>query len=699
MMKFAVLCALLPVALWAQDSLVLFDFEQGPALDDIAQRSVRASYESVAGGRALRVASTTREDWPGLTLLPPEGNWDGSAFATIEMEVTNLGTNAVQVNLRVDNPGADGVRNCVTGRIELKPGEAGTLRQELTRRRTVQPPIEFIGMRGNPFGDADGPRTVDPANLTALLVFVPRPTEEHLFRVDNIRLTGTYRPAAADGVEWTRETFLPFIDTFGQYIHKDWPGKTHSLADLHARRDAEAAELAGQPGPEEWNAYGGWTAGPQLEASGFFRVQRHAGKWWLVDPEGRLFFSHGVDCVRAGDMTPLDERDGWFRDLPSGPEFERFYGQARNVVRGHYRGRQPRCFDFTPANILRKYEGEDWFERFAETSHRRLRAWGLNTIANWSDPRIYRMRRTPYTATVHFGGKVLAGSQGYWGQFRDVFDPDFKAQIEAAMQRQAASLGDPWCIGFFVDNELSWGNDTSLAEATLASPPTQVAKQVFLADLEEKYGGIARLNEVWGTEHASWDALLADTTPPDRTRARGDLVAFYRKTAETYFRTIRDAVRDAAPNHLYLGCRFAWVNDLVAGVAAEFCDVVSYNLYRDDVANFRFPGGRDVPLIIGEFHFGALDRGLFHPGLRPTRDQNERASRYESYVRGVLRHPQFVGCHWFKYMDQPATGRALDGENYQIGFVDLVDTPYPETIAAVRKAGYDMYRYRLAAGQ
>jgi hypothetical protein len=698
-MRSIVLCALLPVVLLAQDSLVLFDFEQGPELSGVAQRSVRASYESVGGGRSLRIASTTREDWPGLTLLPQAGKWDGSAFAAIEMDVTNLGTNPLQVCLRVDNPGADGVKNCVTGRIDLKSGESGVLRQELSRRRVVQPPIEFIGMRGNPFGAADGPRTIDPANISALLVFVAKPTEEHQFRVDNIRLTGTYQPPAAEGAEWTRETFLPFIDTFGQYIHKDWPGKTHSLAELHARRDAEAAELASRPGPEDWNAYGGWTGGPQLEATGFFRVQTHAGKWWLVDPEGRLFFSHGVDCVRAGDMTPLDERDGWFRDLPTGPEYERFYGQAWHVVNGHYKGQRPRCFDFTPANILRKYEVEDWFGAFAETTHRRLRAWGVNTIANWSDSRIYRMQRTPYTATVHFGGKVLAGSQGYWGQFRDVFDPDFKTQLQAAMQRQTECASDPWCIGFFVDNELSWGNETSLAEATLASPANQVAKEVFLADLKAKYGDIARLNEAWGTEHVSWNTLLASTTPPDRTRAREDLVAFYRKTAETYFRTIREAVKEVAPNHLYLGCRFAWVNDVVAKVAAEQCDVVSYNLYRDDVSGFRFPGGQEVPLIIGEFHFGALDRGMFHTGLRPTKDQNERAARYESYVRGVLRHPQFVGCHWFKYMDQPTTGRALDGENYQIGFVDIADTPYPETIAAVRKVGYDMYRYRLSSGR
>jgi len=66
-------------------------------------------------------------------------------------------------------------------------------------------------------------------------------------------------------------------------------------------------------------------------------------------------------------------------------------------------------------------------------------------------------------------------------------------------------------------------------------------------------------------------------------------------------------------------------------------------------------------------------------------------------LRGALAHPQFVGTHWFKYQDQPATGRPLDEENYQIGFVDVCDTPYPETVAACREVASDMYKFRLDA--
>jgi hypothetical protein len=57
-----------------------------------------------------------------------------------------------------------------------------------------------------------------------------------------------------------------------------------------------------------------------------------------------------------------------------------------------------------------------------------------------------------------------------------------------------------------------------------------------------------------------------------------------------------------------------------------------------------------------------------------------------------LHHPQIVGTHWFQYQDEPTTGRSYDGENYQIGFVDVADTPYAETIAASRRIGASLYR-------
>ena len=102
----------------------------------------------------------------------------------------------------------------------------------------------------------------------------------------------------------------------------------------------------------------------------------------------------------------------------------------------------------------------------------------------------------------------------------------------------------------------------------------------------------------------------------------------------------------------------------------------------------------DKPIIIGEFHFGALDRGLIHPGLRGVGSQTQRAYAYYHYVTQALEHPNIVGTHWFQYRDQPITGRG-DGENYQIGFVNIADNPYPEMVQSARWIGKNMYPLRL----
>ena len=192
----------------------------------------------------------------------------------------------------------------------------------------------------------------------------------------------------------------------------------------------------------------------------------------------------------------------------------------------------------------------------------------------------------------------------------------------------------------------------------------------------------------------SLQALRDNRTPPDEKPAREDLESFYTRIAEEYFQISRDVVKQCAPHNLYLGCRFAWVNDRGARAAAKYCDVIGYNLYQDTVDSFRLPAGVDRPVRVGEFHFGALDRGMFHTGLRPTASQQARAAAYRNYVTGAVRNPYLVGTHWFQYSDQATTGRG-DGENYQIGLVDICDNPYPETIQAVREVGQQMYKTRL----
>ena len=58
-----------------------------------------------------------------------------------------------------------------------------------------------------------------------------------------------------------------------------------------------------------------------------------------------------------------------------------------------------------------------------------------------------------------------------------------------------------------------------------------------------------------------------------------------------------------------------------AVVLAKYADVISFNHYRYTAEQLSPVSGTDAPIIIGEYHFGALDRGPFHTGLRSVADQ------------------------------------------------------------------------------
>jgi hypothetical protein len=655
-------------------------------------QDVKPSVTTHEGKTFLRLAAGHHQQWPGISFVAPTP-WDLSAFGYVAVDVRNVGQAAARVGCRLDTPGVDRDKSYIQGTAEIEPGQTATIKVHLQRRSPKELEGKLFGMRGYP-GGVSGDRLFDSASVSELRIFLAKPDADHLLEVSNIRTGGT----SAVSLPADLARLFPMIDRYGQYIHKEWPGKIHSDGDLAQRRQEEAADLAKHPGSSEWNQYGGWLAGPKLEATGFFRTQKHEGKWWLVDPEGRLFWSHGVDCVRSScATTPITDRKHWFAELPAaGKPFSQFYGKGYGAAHGYYEKKTYETYALMEANLLRKY-GDDWSQQFAQIAHRRLRSWGLNTIANWSDAAVYRLRKTPYVATISSKGKPIEGSTGYWGKFSDPFDAGFRKGLQQRMAKEKeASVGDPWCLGYFVDNELSWGDETSLALAALASPAEQAAKKAFVEELKRKHASIEKLNRAWGTQHASWAALLESRTPPDKKKAHEDLTAFYSKLAEEYFRICREAVKEAAPNQLYLGCRFAAVNPLAARAGAKYCDVVSYNLYRYRIDDFRLPEGLDRPVVVGEFHFGALDRGMFHTGLRPVDTQADRAEAYRLYVEGALRNPQIVGTHWFLFGDQATTGRS-DGENYQIGFVDVCDTPYPETIEAVRKVGASMYRLRSGA--
>ncbi len=645
---------------------------------------------------AMGVETGVKYRWPGVRMDFVAGECDLSEYGDVTIAVSNTMDKAMVVHLSVKGAAVQG--QTPGGMVVLLPRAAGEIRVRLHNMPwLLDAPLELNGMRGYPRAANTG-STFDLRRTHSFHIFLTQNGDPGGFSVQRVSVSDSGEKRKV----LSAKTFLPFVDRFGQFIHDDWPGKIRDDGELAAARTAEDTWLKEQSCPiPEADKYGGWAGGPQLEATGLFRTEKVGGKWWLVDPDGRLFFSHGVDCVGVGASTGIGFRENYFSWLPAkdDPLFGKLWGRANGPApHGFYKdpSRLPYAtFDFARANAVRKY-GADWKRLCAERAHARLRAWGLNTIANWSNGAIADMRRTPYTATFSTRGPVIEGSSGWWGKLRDPFAPEFAANAKKSAAAEAKRSGeDPWCVGWFVDNELSWGDDDrEIGRAVLRSPAKQPAKVAARTLLEKKYGTADRLDAAWGTRYGTWEAFLAATNVPSEKLCGTDLGDIHRATVAQYFRTVRDAIKAVAPHRLYLGARIAWGRAVVYEESARYCDVVSVNIYSREPARDLPPAALDKPMIVGEFHFGALDRGLFHTGLVATRDQNERAKCYRSFVNACLDHPRFVGTHWFQWQDQALTGR-FDGENYQIGFVTVADTPYPELVAAARDIGATMYRRRL----
>jgi hypothetical protein len=635
----------------------------------------RVEQGATHGERALK-ADFAAVDWPNLYFAAPRP-WDWSDIGGLAFDVTNPQDEAITVLVRVDDaPSADGGRHWRTGRVGVPPGGPVTVAAPLATGEApgmragpaILPNALHMSMRG-----AD----IRMDHIVAFQIFLARPPAPRTLIIDNLRLVP---PPDLRGI----------VDRFGQYARADWPGKLIAEEQLAERRAAEERWLAEHPPPADRDRYGGWTGGPKLETNGFFGTARHGGRWWLVTPDGRLFFSLGVDCVRPGSRSPLDGRDTMFSWLP----------EAGDALAAFVSRRGRGAVDFYAMNLRRKYGEQDETE-WVDFACRRLPAWGFNTIGNWSADEVCAAGRVPYTVPIHWGSRDIAYLDGGRKPMPDPFDEGAPAALEARIEQITANWrGDPWCIGYFVDNELSIGRggpdgDIVLPRNVLAAENALPSKRAFTAQLRRKYGDIARLNDAWGTSCPSWDEFegkpvaLPDVRDPE---LRADLLELLGLFAERYFSMVRSLLKKHDPDHLYLGCRFSARPGPFVETAARHCDVITFNAYRRtlDPEQWAFTADLGKPCLIGEFHFGALDRGMFHTGLVATPGQAERAAAYQEYVRSVWALPAFVGCHWFQYADQALTGRS-DGENYNIGFVTVTDTPYPEMVAAAREINTTVY--------
>ncbi len=446
------------------------------------------------------------------------------------------------------------------------------------------------------------------------------------------------------------------------------------------------------------DTYGGFES-ITADATGHFRTERIDGVWWLIDPDGRAFFSSGVNNANpVGDFVFQFARSPYLD------------------------------------GVLERYGSRD---AWADVTRDRLRSWGVNTLGGFSAPGAFG-DPMPYTVVLEFTQHAPPFQQfGGFPVARDYLGPWFETAARSyALEQARACADDRWCIGVFTDNEPTWGQTPSQPSPYLyaytALPAGASAKVELQRFLTRRYDGdVTRFNAVWGTQLAGFDDFQNITALPtipatESPEQRADNYAVRDFVAERYFKITHDSLRAVSEDLLILGPRFA-TNATPASlyeIAAPYVDVMSLNNYElaqplaetmrvgFDADRFLFAANpwddldevarlTDKPTLISEFSYRARvpggPQGTIPPGFPYLPDQPGRAQSYRSYMAELYSRPSVVGAHWFQYMDQPAQGRG-DGQDSNWGLVDIDDQPWRELVAAVKAENRALPDARVDSG-
>ena len=718
----------------------LFNFVR-PA--DVVQVTIQdaslpqSNAEQTAEGEVLRRVTFNPVAQPTLRLTPQTGAWDWSQSGFMTLRIQSAMNWAVTLYVKIQSN--DG--KTLVSRVDLPAGPAQTLLvplqpfSPLSLGLKAGPPMPMT-FEGQRVLLASSAGELERSQVVSVTLSMDQPKVAQSILLE--------RFGVQDDDAVTQAAFGGLVDAYGQSTRAKWPEKVSSDEQLKSAAAKEHQQLKTWLAEREKSSldkFGGWNKGPAFKASGFFRTEKRDGRWYLVTPEGHPFYSLGVNTVTPDvDQTYVAGREWMFDSLPKPDEpLANHYGEGDNrggngadQGRGYNTGR---WYDFYGANLQRLYgspcvvtsdtkagvaEATDAKaaeqtpaepckavvdkQRWARHTLDRLQAWGFNTIGNWSAPALANAERVPYTLPLSIVGDYASISTGtdWWGGMPDPFDPRFAMATERAVAIAARDhRDDPWLIGYFADNELAWagpGDEPkaryALAYGTLKMSTDVPAKRAFLKQLRDKYRNQAGISKAWGIDLPAWE-LMEDPgfVPPlpnaEHPEIEADFKYFQKVFADTYFKTLSDSLKWHAPNQLLLGGRFAISTPEAVESCAQYCDVLSFNMYTlqpQDGYDFATLRSLDKPVLVTEFNFGSADRGPFWGGVTQLAKEEDRGPAYANFLKQAMSEPSIVGVHWFQYLDQPVTGRLLDGENGHFGLVGITDLPFQGFVDSVRKS-------------
>ncbi|HEX4054511.1 MAG TPA: sugar-binding protein [Tepidisphaeraceae bacterium] len=389
---------------------------------------------------------------------------------------------------------------------------------------------------------------------------------------------------------------------------------------------------------------------------GFWRLgEDQTGVWWFVSPAGQLDFLNTVTTVQP-EQSGRDRDAIGYRSL----DWDGKYGQAD-------------------------------LNRWAEATLVRVKDYGFKGLGAWCNPAFHRLD-VPMSQDLNLWAWVNDNSKRF-------YSAGWAESAEQAVKTQVAPLKDNRnLVGYFLDNELDWGDGFSGPGAYFDDlPNTDPNRQQVVQTIRGVWPQLHDFNLDWSTKLADWSQLdTLPVLPRDQARAYDHLsTAWLYHLAHDYFRETTSLVHRYDPNHLILGVRFkGFAPEEVVSASRDFTDAQSLNYYvadaRLDADMFHMMYVRSgQPIIISEYSFHAMDGSSGdHNSVgfsAQVPDQQARADGYRLMTTRLARVPYIVGADWFQWCDEPPAGRSSDGEDVNFGVVDVHDKPYKLLVSAIQQ--------------
>jgi len=390
---------------------------------------------------------------------------------------------------------------------------------------------------------------------------------------------------------------------------------------------------------------------------GFFRTGKDSsGRWWLVDPANRPFFSAGLNSIYPQDSPVFDEV------FPDGLK-----GWTASV--------------------------KDLVEKGK-----------INTLGCWSHVEDLENNglKMPYLVQLNMAQYYKGQSDSKYDNYSTygalpVFNKDFESVLSNyAKETIEKYVDDVYLLGYFSDNELPLypsGSLGTMIERFLNLPPTT--------------DGFIWVRDWLLTERHPDSGLDADETDVDtlfNLVNSDDENQFTQEVSSHYYGATLRAIRSVDPHHMHVGSRLhgsAKSNEFIMrGAKAAGIDVLSVNFYckhdpldsaytADDGTDYEtyiqmWEAEGPGPSMITEFYTKALDANdngdLYMNGRGAgytVKNQEERAHWFEYFTSRMMSVNGIVGVHWFSYNDvlyeDPDTGNT---EYSNRGLVDNNYEPY-----------------------